>query len=77
MDELEELAFRLRKSPTAHESLPSTSHAIIRALVSLNRLDVAMRLLDDRMNYGIFTDSFTSNMLMNKFLAEGNFRGKE
>ena len=75
MEELEELVHRLRKSPSAAEVLPSTSHAVIRALVAMNRADVAMRILDDRMNYGVFVDPFLANVLMNKFLAEENYRG--
>ncbi|CAG7837470.1 unnamed protein product [Allacma fusca] len=74
LEELEELAHRLRKSPATHATLPSTGHAIIRALIDLKRTDILLRVLNDRFNYGIFTDNYLSNILMDMFLEEGNFR---
>lgn len=35
-----------------------------------------MRMLDDRLNYGLFLDFYLSNLLMDSFLKEGNHRGK-
>ena len=34
-----------------------------------------MRLLDDRLNYGLFLDYYLSNLLMDSFLKEENYRG--
>jgi len=75
LEELEELIYRLRKSPSAADTLPSTGHAVIRTLCQLDKTDMLFRILNDRMNYGIFLDFYTANLLMDKFLVNGYYRG--
>jgi len=76
LDEIEELIYRLRKSPATADTLPSTSHAIIRAFLESERTEDLLRILDDRMNYGVFVDFHIANVLMDEFLKRGNPRGK-
>jgi small subunit ribosomal protein S27 len=77
LDEIEEVAHRLRKSPATADSLPSTSHAIIRAFLNGGKTDDLLRILNDRMNYGVFLDFHVANILMDDFIKKGNHRGKE
>jgi len=37
--------------------------------------ETLMRMLDDRLNYGLFTDYYLSNLLMDTFLKKENYRG--
>ncbi|RZF33202.1 hypothetical protein LSTR_LSTR015167, partial [Laodelphax striatellus] len=73
-DEIEDLLYKLRLSPEACSLLPSTQHAFIRFLVDGNKSDDLLRVLDDRLNYGIFMDDYTCILLLDKFLREENFK---
>jgi len=74
VEEVEELVHRLRKSPATSSTLPSTLHAVNRLYIETGRFDDLLRLLNDRMNYGLFLDNYLSNLLMDKFLAEENYK---
>jgi len=76
VSEIEEVVHRLRTTPATVDTLPSTSHAVIRAFMKAGESAELMRILSDRMNYGVFLDFHSANMLMNDFLKEANFRGK-
>ena len=51
-------------------------HAVIRTFLEHKRTDTLLRMVDDRLNYGLFPDYYLSNLLMDSFLKEENFRGK-
>jgi hypothetical protein len=74
-DDLEELLHRLRLSPNATDTLPSTSHAVIRYFVTLRKYDELIRILNDRLNYGIFPDDYCCGLLMDTFIKENNYTG--
>ena len=79
LDDLQDVVHRFRRSPLAAGALPSTGHALVRALLTATDPERRQRLLDvldDRMNYGVFLDTHTANMCMDAFLKEGNHRGK-
>lgn len=73
-DELEDVVHKLRLSPEAVNILPSTSHALIRHYVKFNKTDDLLRVLDDRLNYGIFADDYCTLLLMDTFIKNNNFR---
>lgn len=75
MDELEELVHKLRMSANTGDMLPSTPHAVIRTMLSLGHTDDLLRILNDRLNYGVFPDYYCSNLLMDTFLKNKNYRG--
>lgn len=75
LEELEELIYRLRRSPATADTLPSTGYAAIRALLKAGKHSDIMRILNDRWNYGVFVDSHLANILMDEFLKQGNNRG--
>jgi hypothetical protein len=57
--------------------LPSTSHAVIRYFVTLKKYDELLRILNDRLNYGIFPDDYCCGLLMDTFIKENNYTGSK
>ncbi|XP_050436940.1 uncharacterized protein LOC126843437 [Adelges cooleyi] len=74
LDELDDLTHKFRLSSQAMTLLPSTHHAVVRIFLETNKVEDLMRILKDRLNYGIFPDYYLNNLLMDKFLKENNFR---
>ena len=82
-EQLEELLHKLRRTPHTIFSPPSTNHAAIRALLRAeehpeggDQVHHIVKMLDDRMNYGLFLDDYTAILLLdymleNKRLLEG------
>jgi len=73
LDELEHLIHRFRLSAQTGTLLPSTHHAIIRLFLAENIEDL-IKILRDRLNYGIFPDYYLSNLMMDTFIKQNNFR---
>jgi small subunit ribosomal protein S27 len=63
---------RFRKSLVAHTLLPSTSHAVCRLFVDSNRLSSLVRLLEKRVEFGIFSDPFMLNIIFDRTLEDEN-----
>jgi len=74
LSSLEDITYRFRRCPNTVHSLPSTGHAVIRAYLMYKDTETLMRMLDDRLNYGLFTDYYLSNLLMDTFLKKENYR---
>lgn len=74
LDELENLIHRFRLSAQTGTLLPSTHHAVIRLFLASGGVSDLIRILKDRLNYGIFPDYYLCNLLMDTFLKENNFR---
>lgn len=73
VDELLDLVHKLRLSPDTGNALSSTSHAVIRALVSHDKDKELLDVVDDRLNYGVFLDDYTGNLLMDRFWKSKDF----
>lgn len=74
LDEIQDVIHKLRLSPEATSLLQSTQHALIRMMMSFGSMDELIRVLDDRLNYGIFMDNYVCILLLNKSLKDKNFR---
>nr|CAG4651803.1 EOG090X05Q1 [Triops cancriformis] len=74
LDELESITRMFRRCPNTVHVLPSTGHAVIRTFLQLGATDTLMRMLHDKLNYGLFPDYYMSNLLMDNFLSKGNNR---
>lgn len=74
IDEMEDIVHRLRMSSEATNIFPSTHHAFIRAFLTHGEPNELIRVLNDRLNYGIFPDSFCYILLLDHFLDKGDFR---
>lgn len=53
-DELEDILYKFRLTPSTADMLESTPHAFIRLYLKLNKVQELLHILDDRLNYGIF-----------------------
>ncbi|GAB0095656.1 hypothetical protein DMENIID0001_110610 [Sergentomyia squamirostris] len=71
IDELFDILHRLRISEETTNTLDSTHHAVIRNLMSLEKYEELVQILNDPLNYGIFLDTFSTNLLLDT-LMEGN-----
>lgn len=74
LEELEDLTHRFRLSAQAGTLLPSTHHAVVRLFLESEDVTNLVRILRDRLNYGIFPDHYLSNLLMDGFLKANDFR---
>lgn len=75
LDDLEAITRKFRRCPNTIHALPSTGHSVIRTYLEFKHTDSLLRMVDDRLNYGLFLDYYLSNLLMDSFLKQGNFRG--
>ncbi|EFA02747.1 small ribosomal subunit protein mS27 [Tribolium castaneum] len=73
IDELLDLVHKLRLSPDTGNTLNSTSHAVVRTLLRNDKVKELLQVLDDRLNYGVFLDDYTANILMDKFWKSKDF----
>ncbi|XP_071536654.1 uncharacterized protein [Panulirus ornatus] len=73
VDEVEDLVHRLRRSPETVKTLPSTPHSVLRVLLEAGHTQVLLKILSDPLNYGVFPDYYTSNLLMDTFLEKKDY----
>ena len=75
LEQLEELLFKLRRTPHTVNTTPSTGHAAVRALIGKGageeHLQHLVRMLEDPTNYGLFMDQYTALLLLDKLVEEG------
>jgi small subunit ribosomal protein S27 len=74
LDEVEDLVHKLRLCSEAGKILPSTHHALIRTLLQHGDSEELIRILNDRLNYGIFPDHYCTILMLDKFVKDGKFR---
>lgn len=73
VDELLDVMHKLRLGGDSINTLNSTSHAVVRYLVDNGRKEELLQVLDDRLNYGLFLDNYTANLLLDKFWKEKDY----
>lgn len=73
-DQLEEILKRFQKTPQAVKLLDSTSHAVVRGYIDGNWTDSLMRILNNRLTFGLILDDFTHTFLINHFIKSQNWR---
>lgn len=73
VDELLDLVHKLRLSAEACNNLPSTEHAVIRILSANGHFDRLLQVLDNRLNYGVFLDDYTANLLFDIFWEKKDY----
>lgn len=77
LDELCDLVHKLRLTADTQYTLPSTSHAVVRHHLdfgSETEWSNLIYLLDDRLSYGVFLDSFSANLCLDKMIRAQNYR---
>jgi len=73
IEEVEQLMRRLRRSPETLHTLPSTPHAVIRALFETGQVEELLKMLSNPLTYGIFLENFTANLLLDNFIVNKNY----
>lgn len=63
-EELLDLVHKLRLSADTSNALESTSHCVIRHLLDNKQYDRLNHVLNDRLNYGVFLDFYTANLIL-------------
>jgi len=71
VEEAADLLQKLRMTSQAHKLLDSSQHAFIR--LSQNHTETLFSVLNSRLDYGVFLDNYTVNLLMDSFIKEKNF----
>lgn len=76
LETVADLVHRLRLTEETTNALDSTSHAVVRSYLDQGPelLTELIRILDDRLSYGVFLDSFTTNLLLDTLLKAHNYR---
>ncbi|KAF6199573.1 hypothetical protein GE061_007599 [Apolygus lucorum] len=73
LDELDDLLHRFRLGTGSENTLPSTHHAVVRAYLDAGETSELLRILDDRLNYGVFLDDYSNLLLMDHFVKQEDF----
>lgn len=73
LTEVEELFYRFRQTRLAHGTLPTTHHGFIRLFINYKKDDL-VRILHDRLNYGIFPDGYLICYVIDKLLKADDYR---
>lgn len=72
-NELLDIVHKLRLTADTCNTPESTSHAVVRVLLQYGRVEELLNALDDRLNYGLFLDYYTANLLMDTFWKSKDF----
>jgi len=73
-EHMEELLFKLRRTPHTVHTLESTHHAAVRAMLDHGEHTNLVKMLDDRLNYGVFFDEYSAILTLNKLLGGGEYK---
>lgn len=73
VEEVEQMMRRLRRSPETIRTLPSTPHAVIRALFETGQIEDLLRMLSNPLTYGMFLENFTANILLDHFIVNKDY----
>lgn len=76
LNEVSDLVHKMRLTAETSNTLASTSHAVIRHHLDFsdNDFENLIYILDDRLSYGIFLDSYTANLCLDKLIKMKNYR---
>lgn len=73
MDELFDILHKLRMTMETSNTPDSTHHAVVRNLITMGKYEELLQILNDPLNYGIFLDTFSANLLLDTLTENQNF----
>lgn len=73
LDELKDLLHKLRLSAETGNTLESTNHATLRNFIEFGNLQDLVQILKDPLNFGLFLDFYTANILLDKLITSENY----
>ena len=71
-DELEHIVKRFRSTKLTINTLDSTHHAVCRFYLQNGKRDQLLKVLNERVKYGVFPDTYIYNVTMSQAMNEGN-----
>lgn len=74
MEEIADLMHKLRLTTEASSTLESTGHAIIRNYLDYNQIEPLINVLNHRLDFGIFLDYYSANLVLDKLIEDKNFK---
>ncbi|CAB3236272.1 unnamed protein product [Arctia plantaginis] len=73
IEELKDLLHKLRLSAETGNMLESTQHATIRKYLQFGDITELVGILRDPLNFGVFLDDYSANILLNKLITSSDF----
>lgn len=73
LEELKDLLHKLRLSAETGNMLESTHQATIRNYLEFGSIEDLIIILKDPLNFGVFLDEYTANILLDKLVTSSNF----
>lgn len=73
LEEVADLVHRQRLTEETSNTFESTGHALIRCYLDHAENTDLLDILNDRLSYGVFLDSFTANLSLDKFIQAKDF----
>lgn len=76
LEELADMVHKLRMTAETANALDSTSHAVVRHHLDFGNDDIGqlIHILDDRLSYGVFLDTYTANLTLDRLLKLKQYR---
>ncbi len=74
IEALADLMHKHRMTEETTNTLDSTGHSLIRAFLDIFQIQELVDILDDRMSYGVFLDSFTGNLCLDVLIRNKDFK---
>ena len=72
-EDLLDMIYKLRLTPETSFTLPSTHYAVTRYLLENESPNQVFEVLNDRLNYGIFPNHHSYNLLMDTYIKNKDF----
>lgn len=73
VDEVADLLHKLRLTEETTSTLESTGHALVRVYLEHADIKELLFILNDRLSYGVFLDTFTANLALDKLIRAKDF----
>ncbi|XP_022114511.2 28S ribosomal protein S27, mitochondrial [Pieris rapae] len=73
LEELKDLLHKLRLSGETGNTLESTHHATVRNFMEFGNIQELVDILKNPLNYGIFLDYYTANLLLDKLIKSQDY----
>lgn len=74
LDALADLMHKHRMTEETTNTLDSTGHSVIRAFLDEFQIHELLDILDDRLSYGVFLDSFAGNLCLDTLIKNKDFK---